>query len=68
MQDFQDFSPVILFIMMFNKLLNKLILGVGAVLKYFLDRPFSQNRNIGPGIRKLTFCTGFAVFPVKLEN
>ena len=38
MQDFQDFSPVILFIMMFNKLLNKLILGVGAVLKYFLDR------------------------------
>ena len=38
MKDFQDFSPVILSIMMFNKLLNKLILGVEAVLKYFLDR------------------------------
>ena len=38
MQDFQDFSPVILFIMIFNKLLNKLILGVEAVLKYFLVR------------------------------
>lgn len=38
MQDFQDFSPVILFIMIFNKLFNKLILGVEAVLKYFLDR------------------------------
>ena len=67
MQDFQDFSPVILFIMIFNKLFNKLILGVEAVLKYGSKEPFSQNRNIGPGIRKLTFCTGF-VFRVKLEN
>ena len=38
MKDFQDFSLIILFIMMFNKLPNKLNLGVEAVLKYFLDR------------------------------
>ena len=50
MQDFQDFSPVILFIMIFNKLLNKLILGVEAVLKYFLDRKSRSLRieTLGP--------------------
>ena len=56
MKDFQDFSPVILCTMMFNKLLNKLILGVEAVLKYFLDRK-------SPSLR-----IERAVFRVKLEN
>lgn len=49
-QDFQDFSPVILFIIIFNKLFNKLILGVEAVLKYFLDRKSRSLRieTLGP--------------------
>ena len=46
MKDCQDFSLVVLFIMMFNKLLNKLILGVEAFLD--LKSPSLRIETLGP--------------------